>query len=205
MAHRWIFVDLETTGMFPDRDRIIEIAAYDPQNNKKFAELVNPGMPIPRESTNIHGISDDMVREAPPFAEAAARFCDFCGAEAALVAHNGASFDFPFLAVELKRAGCTLSPKTLYIDSLIWARHYRRDLPRHSLQYLRGIYGVTPTQAHRALNDVMALYEVFTHFVDDLTPVQVAALLEKISGPRVEMKESAPSARPGEEALCLFH
>jgi DNA polymerase-3 subunit epsilon len=205
MVHRWIVVDLETTGMFPDRDRIIEIAAFDPLNDKKFVELTNPGMPIPRESTNINAISDEMVKDAAPFAQVGKRFCDFCQGEVALVAHNGQGFDFPFLDVELKRAGLSLPEETLYIDSLIWARHYRRDLPRHSLQYLRGIYGVAPSQAHRALNDVMALYEVFCHFVDDLSPKAVACLLEKISGSKRETKGEAPPARPGEEALCLFH
>ncbi len=70
MPLRPIYYDTETTGVKPDKDRIVEIAAFDPVLNKTFVTLVNPGIPIPQEAAAIHGISDAMVATAPNFAEA---------------------------------------------------------------------------------------------------------------------------------------
>ena len=62
---RPIYYDTETTGIRNDKDRIIELAAYDPIENRTFCHLINPGMPIPKEATAIHNISDEMGAPAP--------------------------------------------------------------------------------------------------------------------------------------------
>ncbi len=179
MPLRYIFFDTETTGTYPGRDRIIEIAAYDPLKNQTFEELINPEIPIPKEASSVNKITDEMVKNAPTFKEVAAKFLDFCSGDVALIAHNNIAFDKPFLSQELKRVALELPKEWLFIDSLIWARRYRKDLPRHSLQYLRQIYGIKENQAHRALNDVMVLYEVFCCMTDDLTPEDVHKMLVK--------------------------
>ena len=173
---RPIFYDTETTGIRSDKDRIIEIAAFDPLQNRTFVELVNPGMPIPKEATAIHNISDEMVKDALSWKEIGAAFCAFCGEDAVLIAHNNDAFDKPFLEEEFKRAGLTM-PKWTFIDSLKWARKYRNDLPRHTLQSLREIYQIPANQAHRALDDVMVLSQVFSHMTDDLKMEQIIQLL----------------------------
>ena len=71
MARRPIFYDTETTGIRPDKDCIIEIAAYDSKQRKTFHSLINPKRPIPQDATAIHHITDDMVKDAPPFSEVA--------------------------------------------------------------------------------------------------------------------------------------
>jgi len=176
MGKRPIYYDTETTGVKPKEDRIIEIAAFDPVNNKTFCEFVNPQMPIPKESSQITGITDEMVKDAKSFAEIGKDFFDFCKGEVVLIAHNNDRFDKYFLIEESKRNSLIL-PNFPYIDTLLWARKYRNDLPRHSLQYLREIYGIEQNNAHRALDDVDVLYKVFSLMIEDLTMEQVIDLL----------------------------
>ncbi len=173
-----IFYDTETTGINAAKDRIIEIAAYDPVRNRTFVQFVNPGMPIPKDSSAIHNITDEMVKDAPNWQEIGRVFQEFCGNDSVLIAHNNDAFDKIFLEEEYKRNQMQI-PAWPYIDSLKWARKYRSDLPRHSLQVLREVYGIAPNQAHRALDDVMVLCEIFTQMIDDLTMQQVIDLLSK--------------------------
>jgi DNA polymerase-3 subunit epsilon len=170
MSRRPIYYDTETTGVKPDRDRITEIAAFDPVRNLSFCKLVNPEVPIPQECVQITGITDEMVKDQPNFAVIGKEFFDFCSGDVILIAHNNDTFDKHFLIHESKRAGLIL-PNFTYIDTLKWARKYRPDLPKHPLQYLREIYGIEANQAHRALDDVMVLYKIFSQMIDDL-PIQ---------------------------------
>lgn len=170
MNSRVIYYDTETTGTRPESDRIVEIAAFDPETQKSFSQLVHPDMPIPPEATAIHRITDEMVADAPHFDVAMRAFLAFCSNEAILIAHNNDAFDRLFLEAECTRAHIPLPPWH-YIDTLKWARKYRPDLPRHTLQHLREVYDVAANQAHRALADVQTLYRVFSLMIDDL-PIQ---------------------------------
>lgn len=172
-----IFYDTETTGTRPGKDKITELAAYDPVRNRSFCEFINPGCPIPEEAQKINNITDEMVKDAPPFSEIGKRFLSFCEGDVVLIAHNNDSFDKPFMEWEYQSAGITM-PSFRYLDSLKWARRYRSDLPRHSLQFLRETYGIEENNAHRALDDVMTLYRVFSLMIDDLTWDQVFELLD---------------------------
>jgi DNA polymerase III subunit epsilon len=176
MQKRFIFFDTETTGVKAEKDRIIEIAAYDSLNDKSFSSLINPNCPIPKEATAIHKITDEMVKNSPDFESVGNKFIEFCGAGAILVAHNNDSFDKPFLEYEMKKANLKI-PEWDYLDSLKWARKYRYDLPRHALQFLRETYKIESNQAHRALDDVIILHKVFMKMTGDLTPTQVMELM----------------------------
>lgn len=173
---RAIFYDTETTGVKSDKDFIIEIAAFDPLNDKTFEKFVNPGCPIPPEATAIHHITDDMVANAAPFGQMVEEFLDFCSGDVVLIAHNNDGFDYHFLKAEFDRCGKTM-PSWKFLDSLKWARRYRKDLPRHTLQFLREIYGVAANNAHRALDDVIVLHQVFSFMTDDLSIQEVYHLL----------------------------
>lgn len=177
MNKRPIYYDTETTGVKPDTDRVIEIAAYDAKNNTSFVSLINPQMPIPFEATKIHNITDDMVKDAPSFKEVGLAFMEFCQGDVVLIAHNNDSFDKQFLEKEFQRSEIPL-PKWSYIDSLKWARKYRPDLPRHSLQHLREVFGFEANNAHRALDDVIILHKVFQEMIDDLPMNTIIELLE---------------------------
>lgn len=176
MNLRLIFYDTETTGIKPDKDRVVEIAAYDPRKNKTFSTLINPQMHISEEASAITHITDEMVKDAPLFKEAFISFQNFCETDFVLVAHNNDAFDRLFLETECARCDIALSIK-LYIDSLKWARKYRKDLPHHNLQYLREIYEVQQNQAHRALDDSIVLEQVFSKMVGDLSVEKILSLL----------------------------
>lgn len=188
MSLRPIYYDTETTGLNSEKDKIIEIAAFDPTTKKSFSQLVNPQMVIPEESIAICNITNEMVKEAPIFEEVGKNFIEFCPSNAILIAHNNDSFDKPFLEAEFKKANIAF-PKWHFLDSLKWARKYRPDLPKHALQYLRQIYNIEENQAHRALNDVMVLQKVFEKMTDDLPIETVIKLLYK---PKKENLEYMP-------------
>ena len=94
----YVVFDLETTGFSSIKDKIIEIGAVKVENGvitDKFSTFVNPKVPIPFEITNLTGITDDMVMEAPDIETILPQFLEFVG-DAVLVAHN-ASFDVSFI------------------------------------------------------------------------------------------------------------
>jgi DNA polymerase-3 subunit epsilon len=176
MSFRPIFYDTETTGVKPDKDRIIEIAAFDPILNKTFERLIHPGMPIPPEASAIHGITDDMVSDKDPFSIVGKEFLEFCSGNVVLIAHNNDAFDYHFLKQEFARNEIEM-PEWKFFDTLKWSRRYRTDLPRHSLQFLREVFEIPANNAHRALDDVIVLHQVYTYLTDDLSIEQAYTLL----------------------------
>jgi DNA polymerase-3 subunit epsilon len=180
MAPRPIYYDTETTGVRPAKDRIIELAAYDVERDKTFCSFVYPEGPIPPESTVISGITDEMVKGAPLFSEVGPAFSAFCEGDVVLIAHNNDQFDKLFLENEYNRFGFSM-PNWLYFDTLKWSRKYRPDLPRHSLQFLRELFGIKANQAHRALDDVYVLYQVSMRLIDDLSWEEILRLMSQSS------------------------
>ncbi len=178
MVARPIFYDTETTGIKAEHDRIIEIAAYDPIQDKTFVQLINPSCPIPKEATAVHHITDEMVATCPSFTEIVHSFIDFCEGDVILIAHNNDAFDIHFLRQEFARSQVPM-PSWRFFDTLKWARRYRADLPRHSLQFLREIYGIAANNAHRALDDVIVLYRIYLSMADDLSIEESYNLLNK--------------------------
>jgi len=178
MTKRPIYYDTETTGVKPDKDRIIEIGAYDPVQDRTFESLINPECPIPPGATAIHHITDEMVQKAPSFAEVAKQFAEFCSGEVVLIAHNNDAFDKPFIENEFRRNDVEF-PNWPFIDSLKFARKYRPDLPRHSLQHLREYHGIEANNAHRALDDVYILHQVFSELIDDLSMEAIIELMNQ--------------------------
>ncbi len=169
--------DVETTGMSPSNDRIVEIAAIriDPGGKlERFQTLIHPGRSIPAAASSVHHITNEMVQSAPHFKDAIRGFLDLA-TESTLVAHN-ALFDLGFLQESLARVGMPLwSGKTL--DSLRLLRKTHPGLPSYSLQSLRAYFQL-PTEkgmnAHRAGADVewtvqileIALSEALRHKTD---------------------------------------
>lgn len=165
---RPIYYDTETTGVKADNDKIIEIAAYDPVNDLSFERLIDPERPIPPEASAIHNITNEMVQGKPSFEIIGQEFIEFCEGEVILIAHNNDAFDLPFLQNSFHNYGLEMPSKWRFLDSLKWARRYRSDLPKHSLQFLREYFGFPPNNAHRALDDVLVLHQVFSELIDDI-------------------------------------
>jgi DNA polymerase III epsilon subunit family exonuclease len=158
------FFDVETTGMSPVKDKIVEIAAIRVEKDgcrKYFSSLVNPGFPVPPQSAAVHGITDEMLASAPKFESVAPKFLDFA-LETALIAHN-AAFDLAFLQESLAREGFkTWNGKT--IDSIKVLKKIFPGLPSYSLSYLREYFAVEPRngQAHRAFADAECMMKIFS-------------------------------------------
>ena len=162
----YVLFDLETTGLSPETEKIIEISALKVMNGKivdEFSTLVNPGKHIPEIATSINGITDDMVKDAPEVKKALKDFLAFAG-DMVLVGHNILSFDMQFIN---KAAGFYLGKLVTNdcVDTLRLSRRCLPSLPRHSLQALADYYGVSYRGAHRALADCRINYEVYERMV----------------------------------------
>jgi DNA polymerase-3 subunit epsilon len=100
-----LFYDLETTGLDPERSRIVELAALEgPEGRKVYLGRFDPGVPIPLEAARVHGITDEAVRGAPSFAEEAGALQRLFEGRL-LCGYNIRRFDTPLLDAELRRAG----------------------------------------------------------------------------------------------------
>lgn len=102
-----VCIDLETTGLSLETDRVVELAAIRvaPDGQRKVAARVNPGCPIPAEATAVHGITDADVAEAPTFAAVLPELEALMADARALVTFNGRRFDLPMLSEEVRRTG----------------------------------------------------------------------------------------------------
>jgi Rad3-related DNA helicase/DNA polymerase III epsilon subunit-like protein len=155
--------DLETTGLSPRSDRILEIGAvrYD-ENLQRIDQLqliVDPQIPIPLTIQRLVGLRDADVQGAPPPLEAATQLAGFCG-DAALIAHGG-TFDLLFLRSLLTEA----FGSRLIFDTLDLARILLPTFESHSLPLLSRRLGIAHERPHRALSDALATGDLFRMLV----------------------------------------
>lgn len=151
----YIVFDLETTGLSPVTDQIIELSALKVKQGKvtdTFSTLVNPGRHIPYGATAVNGITDSMVKDAPPVEQVVAQFLDFAG-DQVLVGHNIHSFDMKFLYTAAEALGRQVTNS--YVDTLYLARRCLPQLSHHRLVDLAGHFHISTEGAHRALNDCL--------------------------------------------------
>lgn len=164
-----VIFDLETTGLSPEKESIIEISALRIKGGEivdEFSTLVNPGVHIPYESSAITGITDDMVAGSPDVKAALGMFRSFVGNEV-LVGHNIRNFDLKFIQRDaLKYFGSEMTNE--YVDTLVVARRCLPQLSSRSLESLSSYYGVSYDGAHRALADCHITYEIYKRLKDEL-------------------------------------
>ncbi len=150
----YVVFDLETTGLSPETDEIIEISGLKVRNGKvmeNFTTLVNPDRPIPYSATRINGITDEMVQSAPLLKPSLNEFLTFIGNDI-LVGHNIHSFDLNFLRNGARRT-LGQSIQNDYVDTLFLAKICLPQLPRHRLTDLAAHFHIETKGAHRAFND----------------------------------------------------
>jgi len=155
-----VVFDLETTGCNPVLDSIIEIGAIKIENGKavdKYHQMLNPKESIPSFITEITGITNDMVKDGLTIEEALPSFLDFCDGDYVL-GHN-VSFDYRFIKAKSIKEGYGFSKKA--IDTLAIARRFLKHLPSRSLAPLCQYYGIDLTNAHRAIHDAEATFQLF--------------------------------------------
>ncbi len=161
-----VFFDLETTGINITKDRIIEISLLKVFPNGKEemkTRKINPEMPIPPESTAIHGITDDDVKDCPTFKQIAKSLSDLIeGCD--MAGFNSSRFDVPMLAEEFLRAGVDFNTdKRKFVDvQIIFHKKEQRTLEAAYSFYCNKKLD----NAHSAEADVIATYEVLKSQLD---------------------------------------
>ncbi len=152
-----IVLDTETTGLDYTREKMVEFAAVRLENGKikdEFQTLINPQQHIRKSSIAIHGITPEMVEDAPTEEEAMPRILEFIG-DYPIVAHN-AIFDFSFINEASKRVfGKEI--KNERIDTQQMFKEIYPDLDAHGLNALTEKFNVELTNHHRAMGDTMGL------------------------------------------------
>lgn len=179
-------IDVETTGRDASVDRVVEVgiaicrggAVVDRKN-----WLVNPGRPIPKEATDVHRLTDDDVKEAPPFAAVAE---DIAAALVGCIpAAYNAAFDRAFLGNEIARSGIAGAAPALrreveWIDPLVWARELQPEERSRALGEVAARLGITLEHAHRAADDAEAALRVLLALGrDERVPTTYGALIQE--------------------------
>lgn len=163
-----IVFDLETTGLSAAIERITEIGAVRVVNGEladEFCTFVNPEKHIPERITELTGIDDSMVADAPSEAEALKMFYEFCGNSRFLVAHN-AGFDTSFLKASNIRCGIKFDFS--YADTVAISRSIYPDLKNHKLDTVGNYLKLAPFNHHRACDDARELALILTRMTHDL-------------------------------------
>ncbi|MCL2343489.1 MAG: PolC-type DNA polymerase III [Firmicutes bacterium] len=159
--------DLETTGLDAQNERITEIGAVILKNGRilnRFQTFVNPGRPIPAEITELTGIRDRDVYDAPGEAEAVAQFLAFAK-DRPLAAHN-AGFDVSFVEAACARQNILFDPS--YLDTLVLAQFLLPELPRHRLDRVASRLGLPEFRHHRAVDDAAVVARILEKFLPTL-------------------------------------
>ena len=171
---REIALDTETTGLDPSTgDRVVEIGAVELFNQmptgRTYHQYLNPDRMIPKEAFDVHGLSDDFLRDKPRFRDVARAFLDFIG-DATLVIHN-APFDMKFLNHELTAAGHPALLMSRAFDTVQLARQKFPGSPA-SLDALCRRFGVDNSmrEKHGALLDSEILAEVYLELIGGRQP-----------------------------------
>ena len=163
----FVVFDIETTGFSAINDKIIEIGAVKVRDGEivdRFSTFVNPTVPIPFKITNLTGISDEMVINAPKIDVVLQEFLEFVG-DSVLVAHN-AGFDVGFIEQNCKGLG--IPSAYTYLDTVALARVLLTNLAKYTLDNVAKTLGVSLHNHHRAVDDAEATAEIFVKFIQML-------------------------------------
>jgi len=156
----FVVFDLETTGLNPIQNEIIEIGAVKIKGGEvvdSFSSLVKPDISIPNKISNLTGIDDKMVKDAPDYAQVFQSFVEFFDGKP-LIAHN-MDFDYSFIRDDLNKY--FTDDEITRIDTLSLARAVLPDLKKHKLSTLIEYYDIELKNHHRALDDARATAKLF--------------------------------------------
>ncbi|HHY06902.1 MAG TPA: DEAD/DEAH box helicase family protein [Clostridia bacterium] len=162
MGFRWLFLDLETTGLDDQVDHILEVATITSQHKGErevWETLVNPGVAVPPHITFLTGINETMLAKAPTSEEVATQLRALLTGKV-IVAHN-APFDLGFLEALVG------SLPNQWIDTLQLTKIIFPSLPSYSLRYLVKRFSLTSSPDHRAYADTLAVEELFFYLQEE--------------------------------------
>ena len=155
----YIALDMEATGLSPRRDKIIELGAVkvtEGETAAEFSTFVNPGRPLDERITELTGITDDDLKDAPYIDTVIGDFADFCG-DLPIVGHHVIS---DFSIIKQAAVNQKLSFEKEAVDTLKLSRALLPELPSKKLKDVCEYYGIIFT-AHRAINDARATNELY--------------------------------------------
>lgn len=155
----FISIDLETTGLHPYSDRIIQLSAVRYINRREtdsFNQIINPGIPIPPEASNINGITDEMVYGKPQIRDIGKSYFEFVERSPYVIGYN-VKFDLGFLSAF---SGYDVSSVWNWIDVLSLVREAIPGKENYKLETISN-YIHYNTQFHNSLNDCRACTEIF--------------------------------------------
>lgn len=198
LYQNYIAVDIETTGLEPKRDKIIEIGAIrviDGQETAQFHTMVNPHRKLEQRIVDLTGITDEMVEHAPDMGDIIGEFIEFCG-ELPILGHH-VIFDYSFL----KRAAVNekLTFERDGIDTLKLCRILMPAEEKKNLEAACAFYGIRREGAHRALGDARDAHHLFQRLVCQADAEQRAGFLPKPLVCRV--KRDQPASKKQKEDL----
>lgn len=180
MSLSYIAVDIETTGLRPDRDQIIEIGAVkyvDGVVTDVYSSFINPSISLPERITQLTGITDDMLIDARSASVVIPEFLEFADMDI-ILGHN-IMFDFSFLKTAAIQYGYSFEKQG--IDTLKLARDLHSEHPSKTLEAMCELYGITREHKHRAYDDAKAAAELYqlirTKFYKDAPQKFVAEAL----------------------------
>lgn len=168
-----VFFDLETTGLNPSHDKIVQISILKVNVDGKEIQktwLVNPGIHIPEETTAVHGITDEMVKDKPSFLQIASEVMNFIG-KADIAGYNIIKFDLPMLAEEMIRAGVDFDVTDRNLMDVM--NIYMKMEPRNLSAAYRFFTGKQLDDAHSADADTRATYDVLCAMLDHYKDAEV--------------------------------
>lgn len=181
----YVVFDLETTGAKAPPCRITEIGAFRVKGGKiteEFQTLVNPETPIPIFISQLTGITDSMVKNAPTFREVADKFLDFIG-DSVLVAHN-APFDMRFLNHEIGKIYTDYRVGNPHLCTVKLSRKLNRNVLNHRLKTLAEYYSVSLVNHHRASDDARATAHIFVNLLNEM---QILGIKDLASAQKIKL------------------
>lgn len=187
MIKSFVAIDLETTGVDASEDKIIEIGAIkiiDGVEQGIFSSFVNPGMPVPARITDITGIDDKMLKDAPVIEDILDEVLDFIG-DLPLLGHN-IKFDYSFLKCAALSCGNTFEKDG--IDTLRMARKLLPDLESKRLEHLCKHFEINPGKSHRAFDDARSAMQLYEKLCD----LENAAEEDKLIKLEYSVKKKSP-------------
>jgi CBS domain-containing protein len=186
MALDAVVIDTETTGLDPANARLLEIGAVKLNAGRVderavYRSLIQPSEPIPQSATDVHGIDDVRVKDAPVFALAWPQFQEFAG-HSVMIGHT-VGFDLAILKRECERAGLAFArPRTL--DTRLLAQIVEPDLAGYTLESLSAWLDVATSDRHSALGDAMTTARIFQALVPKLREGGIRTLAEAMAACR---------------------
>ena len=194
----FIAFDVETTGLSPSSDRIVEIGAVIFLNgavHKVFSSLINPGVSIPHSASAVNHITNAMIATAPSEKEIYPQLIDFLGdalcGKIVMCAHN-AKFDFDFLCNTLSRLGFNADIE--YVDTLSLSRKYLHGVDNYKQKTIEDYFGLVNCSSHRAASDAENCGHILFRLLD--------AASECLETEKKQIEQSKPNLQ--ELEVCAY-